>query len=216
VVGLLDSRSPDALASRLLAFRQGLKETGANEGDNVALELRWAEGQFDRLPGLAAELVRRQVAVIATSGGPQAAFAAKAATTKIPIVFTAGEDPVRLGLVTSLARPVGNLTGINFLVGELTAKRLELLHETGNPQRELRRVRVFEAVLKLSAAHAIFHCQILNGLHEKRDAFDLRELRLKTPDNVGCADPALFDGLQIELNAPAVQRGIRSIDPDER
>src|SRR5262249_2114927 len=127
VIGMLDSRSPDALMDRLRGFRQGLKDTGYVEGENVAIEYRWAENQFDRLPALAAELVRRRVAVIATSGGPAVAVAAKAATTTIPIVFTVGEDPVRLGLVASLAPPGGNLTGINFLVGELSAKRLELL-----------------------------------------------------------------------------------------
>jgi putative tryptophan/tyrosine transport system substrate-binding protein len=127
VVGLLDSRSPDALTDRLRGFRQGLKDTGYVEGENVAIEYRWAENQFDRLPVLAADLVRRRVAVIATSGGLPVAFAAKAATATIPIVFTVGEDPVRLGLVASLAQPGGNLTGINFLVGELTTKRLELL-----------------------------------------------------------------------------------------
>ena len=95
----------------------------------MAIEYRWAEGQFDRLPALAAELVRRRVAVIATTGGPAAAFAAKAATTTIPIVFIVAEDPVRLGLVASLARPGGNLTGVNFVIGELTAKRLGLLRE---------------------------------------------------------------------------------------
>ena len=129
VVGLLDQRSPDALADRLRGFRQGLKDAGFVEGQNAAIEYRWAENQMDRLPELAADLVRRQVAVIATPGGLASSWAAKAATTTIPIVFVVSEDPVRLGLVASLARPGGNLTGINFLSGELTAKRLELLRE---------------------------------------------------------------------------------------
>jgi putative ABC transport system substrate-binding protein len=129
VVGFLDPRSPHTLVDQLRAFHQGLKDTGYVEGENVAIEYRWAEGQFDRLPALAAELVRRRVAVIATNGGPAAAFAAKAATTTIPIVFMAGEDPVRLGLVASLARPGGNLTGVNLAIGELTSKRLGLLRE---------------------------------------------------------------------------------------
>src|SRR5262250_2390540 len=128
VVGFLYSSSPDGSAERLRAFRQGLKDTGYVDRENVAIEYRWAENQIDRLPSLAAELVRRQVAVIAALN-TTSAQAAKAVTTTIPIVFLAGEDPVRLGLVTSLARPGGNLTGINLFSGELTAKRLELLRE---------------------------------------------------------------------------------------
>jgi putative ABC transport system substrate-binding protein len=127
VIGYLDPRSSDFNADLLRAFHRGLKDSGYVEGENVTVVYRFAENQLDRLPELAADLVRRQVAVIVTTGGPAAAFAAKAATTTIPIVFLASEDPVRLGLVTSLARPDGNLTGINFFSAELTAKRLELL-----------------------------------------------------------------------------------------
>jgi putative tryptophan/tyrosine transport system substrate-binding protein len=128
VIGLLDSRSPDAISDRLRAFRQGLKDMGYVEGENIAIEYRFAENQVDRLSTLAADLVRRKVAVIATAG-PSAAFAVKAATTTIPSLFVVAEDPVRLDLVASLARPGGNLTGINVFNSELVTKRLELLRE---------------------------------------------------------------------------------------
>ena len=127
VIGFLDTRSSDGMASRLAAFHKGLKEVGLVEGENVTIVYRWAEDRLDRLPEMASELAR-QATVIVTSGGPPAAFAAKAATTT-PIVFLVGEDPTRLGLVTSLARPSGNLTGINMLANELEAKRLQLLHQ---------------------------------------------------------------------------------------
>jgi len=127
VIGFLDPRSPDALTERLRGFRQGLKEAGYVEGDNATILYRWAENQLDRLPALAAELARRPVAVVVASGGHGVALRAKDAITTIPIVFLTAEDPVRLGLVASLARPGGNLTGINFFSVELVAKRLELL-----------------------------------------------------------------------------------------
>jgi putative ABC transport system substrate-binding protein len=127
VIGFLHSASFDAFAERLRAFRQGLKETGYVEAEDVVIEYRFAENQTDRLPMLANELVRRAVAAIVAAGGAE--FAAKAATATIPIVFYVAEDPVGTGLVANLARPGGNLTGVNFLASELAAKRLELLRE---------------------------------------------------------------------------------------
>jgi ABC-type uncharacterized transport system substrate-binding protein len=128
IVGFVSNRSAEASVRQTAAFRKGLNETGYVEGQNVMVEYHWLEGQYDRLPALMADLVRRRVAAIATFANPPA-LAAKAATTTIPIVFGVGQDPVRMGLVASLARPGGNATGINFFNQEAVAKRLGLLHE---------------------------------------------------------------------------------------
>ena len=128
VIGFLDPRTPEVVAARLSGFRRGLKESGYVEGENVAIVYRWAEDRIDRLPALALDLVGSPVAVIVASG-PSSSFAAKAATTTIPIVFLVGNDPVQLGLATSLSRPGGNMTGINIFNSELGAKRLELVRD---------------------------------------------------------------------------------------
>jgi len=129
MIGFLGSASPAQSAPFVAAFRKGLNETGYVEGKNVAIEFRWAEGQYDRLPALASELVRRQMAVLVATGGPGAALAAKAATSTIPIVFTTGSDPVQFGVVASLGHPGGNATGVTIFTVDLVAKRMELLRE---------------------------------------------------------------------------------------
>lgn len=129
VIGFMHPQTPDTTAEWLRGLRAGLRESGYAEGENVVIEYRWGQNQLDRLPMLAGELARRPVSVIVATGGSASALAAKAATTTIPIVFNVGEDPVRLGLVSSLSRPGGNITGNNFFAGELVAKHLEILRE---------------------------------------------------------------------------------------
>jgi ABC-type uncharacterized transport system substrate-binding protein len=206
VIGLLDPRSPDAMADRLRAFRLGLKDVGYVEGENVTIIYRFAEDQNDRLPELAAELVRRQVTVIAASA-TTAAPAAKAATTTIPIAFIAAQDPVRLGLVASLARPGGNLTGINFFSGELAAKRLDLLHDLLP-----RAVRVAVLVNPADAANT---ASILRDVEAAARAIGLQVQVLNAStsreinaafENVGRDRPdALFVGANTFLNARRIQ-----------
>ena len=147
VVGFLGTTTPNDYASRVAAFHEGLKEAGYIEGQNVAMEYRWPEGRYDRLPMLAADLVRRQVAVIA-AGGPSAARAAKAATSTVPIVFTSGDDPVEAGLVRSLNRPGGNITGVHLFLTELNAKKLGLMRDL------LPQVRAMAALLNPASQNA--------------------------------------------------------------
>jgi ABC-type uncharacterized transport system substrate-binding protein len=137
IIGFLSSLSEPALKGPVVAFKQGLQSTGYEQGKNVRIEFRWAEGNYELLPTLAAELVRRQVAIIVTVGGDPPAFAAKAAAPRIPIAFMVGRDPVKLGLVTSLNHPGGNATGINLLITETEAKRVELLGKLTPPNSTL-------------------------------------------------------------------------------
>jgi len=176
VIGFLNSETPIGFAPQAAAFRQGVSEAGYVEGENVAIVYRWADNQVGRLPELAAELVRLEVAVFATTGGVAPALAAKATTTTIPIVFMVGEDPVNLGLVASLARPNGNLTGINFFNSELVAKRLELLRELVPAA-----TRVAVLVNPANAANAettlrdVEAAARVIGLHQPRDQCGLHD-----------------------------------------
>jgi ABC-type uncharacterized transport system substrate-binding protein len=185
MVGLIRDGSAEANARNAAAFRKGLDETGYVEGRNVTVEYHWLEGQYDRLPALLGDLVRRKVAVIATPG-TSLALAAKAATTTIPIVFGVGEDPVKLGLVASLARPGGNATGINFFANEVVAKRLRLLHELvpkvsrvavlvnpGNPSVAATTIRnVQEAALTIGLKTQIFNTATIGEINAAFATFE--------------------------------------------
>jgi putative tryptophan/tyrosine transport system substrate-binding protein len=217
VIGYLSGVSPDGDTERVRALRQGLKETGYVEGENVTIEYRWAENQIDRLPALAADLVRRQVAVIVATGGTLPALAAKAATTTIPIVFGVGDDPVRLGLVASLARPGGNATGINFFLGELTAKRLEILRELVpaavrvavlvNPANAARTASTSRDAERAAQAMAlqikIFTASTSGEIHA---AFE--SLARERPDALFVGSDPLFTNRRVQLATLAARHGL--------
>jgi ABC-type uncharacterized transport system substrate-binding protein len=195
VIGFLSATSPGPLAPSLAAFRQGLSETGYVEGQNLTIEYRWAEGQYDRLPALAADLVGRKVDLIAATGGPVPLRAAKNATSTIPIVFTTGDDPVATGLVASLARPGGNLTGFSILVAELLPKRLELLSEL------VPRGGVFALLVNPNQPAAE---RIIRDIQEAARAkgLQLHLLKASTENEIGGAFTSL---LQLHANALVVQ-----------
>jgi len=221
VVGFLHSASPDGNADRVRAFRQGLKEAGFVEGENVAVEYRWADNQVDRLPALAADLVRRQVTVIAATTSP-AAIAAKAATSTIPIVFLAPEDPVRLGLVTSLARPGGNLTGVNFFVSEVSAKRLELLRELAPGATRI--AVLVDAALSTSAESTLrdvetaarsmgLQIQVLNASTSREIDAAFAGFARDRPDALFVATSAFFADRRVQLALQAMLHRIPATYP---
>jgi putative ABC transport system substrate-binding protein len=206
VIGFLDPRTPKAITDRLRGFRQGLKEAGFVEGENVAIVYRYAEYQLERLPGLAVDLVRRQVGMLVTSGGP-ATFAVKAATATTPNVFVLGDDPVRLGLVTSLARPGGNLTGINILGEELVTKRLEFLRtlvpaatrisvlvNQAEPSTENQLREVQAAALAMGLK---LHVVNVNTIGEFYGAFEIMER--ERPDVLLVSATPFFSGRRVQL-----------------
>jgi len=216
VVGLLYPASADAIADRLRAFRQGLKDTGYVSGENVTIDYRWAEGQFDRLPALAADLARRQVAVIA-AGNTSSALAAKAATSSIPIVFSVNEDPVKLGLVASLARPGGNLTGINFLNAELVAKRLELIRElVSGAQRVALLVNPTNAVATETALREVaaaarrigVQVQVINASTSRDIDAAFATLARERPDALFVANDGFFNSRRVHIVNAAVRHAI--------
>jgi putative tryptophan/tyrosine transport system substrate-binding protein len=219
VVGFLNSQSPDNQADYLQAFRRGLKESGYVEGENVTVEYRWAENKTERLPALAADLVRRQVAVIAASGGLASESAAKATPT-IPIVFMVPEDPVKMGLVTSLARPSGNLTGVNFFAAELAAKRLGLLRElVPAVTRVAALLNPAEATIAASnlrdmekAAHSMrLQIQILNASSNDELDAAFATIARDRPDALVISSGAFFTGRRVQLAHLATHHRIPAI-----
>src|SRR5229473_3030578 len=220
VIGFLNSASPGPYGPFVAGFRQGLKETGYVEGRNVAIEYRWAEGQYDRLSGLAADLVRRRVAGIVAPGSTPAALAAKAASTTIPIVFSIGGDPVQVGLVASLNRPGGNVTGVTDMAAELAAKQLGLLHELlptaarfgvlinpNNPNNNEFVIRDAQA-----AATAIGRQIEILTASTNRDIDDVFAiLAQKRVDALLIGPDALFTGRRVQLATATVRYAVPAI-----
>ncbi|HZN30067.1 MAG TPA: ABC transporter substrate-binding protein [Xanthobacteraceae bacterium] len=220
VIGFLNPTSPSTFADRLRAFHLGLKESGFVEGDNVTIAYRWAENQTDRLPELAADLVRRRVAVIATTGGPAATQAAKvAANATIPIVFSVSQDPVELGLVASLARPGGNLTGVNIVNVELSAKRLELLREIApaaarvamlvNPGN-VTSTEVSVRDLEAAAAAMRLQIKIFHASSSREIDAAVAALVRERADALFVAGDSFFNSRRVQLANLAVRHGLPS------
>ena len=213
VIGFLSSRFPDESAGVASAFRQGLAEAGFAVGKNVAIEYRWAEGHYDRLPALAAELVSQRVSAILTGGGPPATFAAKAATTTIPIIFSAAPDPVRLGLVASLNRPGGNITGMGVFTATLGAKGIELLKQAvpaasqmaylvnpSNPSAEIEANEVLDAAKAIGIALQVFKASTDDELDAAFQA--MGALRA---DGLAVAGESFFDSRRQKIVALAAR-----------
>jgi putative ABC transport system substrate-binding protein len=222
VIGFLSSRSPGESASNVDAFHQGLKETGYVDGANVSIEYRWAEGQYDRLPALAAELVRRQVAAIVATGGNAPALAAKAATEKIPIVLISGSDPVRAGLVASLNRPGGNVTGVTFIATALLAKRLELLHQLvpkatrvgvlvnpSYPDSDLQQQELREAAEAMKQQVHVVTASTVGDIDAAFATFVQQR-----PDALLVANDPFFDSRRAQIVALAERHTLPAIYPD--
>jgi len=219
VVGFLHPASLDVYQDRLRSFRQGLKDAGFIEGENVTIEYRWADNQSDRLPALATELARRQVAVI-VAGTSSAAFAAKTATTTVPIVFSSPQDPVGLGLVASLARPDGNLTGINWFASELAAKRLELLRELmpGAARVALlvepANVRITESTVRdvEAAARAMgLQIRVLNASTSREINAAFASFVRERPDVLYVGTSPFFIGRRVQLTHLATRHAVPAI-----
>jgi putative ABC transport system substrate-binding protein len=223
VIGMLNPATAEGYAGVLRNFREGLKQAGYIEGENVAFEYRWAEYDVSRLPEFAADLVRRRVALIAATGGPSSALAAKAATSTIPILFTVGGDPVRLGLVASLARPGGNLTGTNFFIFELGAKRLEALRELVPGMARLA-VLVDPSNAEVTAGNLkeIEPAARTMGLQmrilEARNAGEIdaafASFAHERPDALFVSSGPLFTSRRVQLVLLATRHGIPTVYPD--
>jgi putative ABC transport system substrate-binding protein len=221
-IGFLSSRSPIESATNVAAFRQGLKDAGYVDGENVAIDYRWAEGRYDRLPALAAELVGLQVAAIVATGGNAPGLAAKTATARIPIVFVSGGDPVKAGLVTSLSRPGGNVTGMSFLGTALLAKRLEILHQLvpgaaaicmlfnpSYPDSDLQKRELQDAseVIKKQV-------KVIGATTEGDIDVAFADFAKQRPDALLIANDPFFDSRRAQLVALAKRHSMPAIYPD--